>query len=157
MEFSPGTHLGSYTDRRGANAADRERDCRACNSGLYRYWKRQSRWASWSCTQRTAEQFEDAPQHPEETVEIVASVSHERVAEQMEDALQSPAEVVEADSELPKKWRSTGVGFWKIALQERISEWLPNKISRECLLCGFQLWKYRLISQGVERRRREAW
>ena len=46
-----------------------------------------------------AEQTEDAPQSPEETVEMVRSVSHDRAqqraAEQTEDAPQSPEETVE--------------------------------------------------------------
>ena len=44
--------------------------------------------------QRTAEQIEDAPQSPEETVEAVTLVPRERVqqrtAEQIEDVPQSP-------------------------------------------------------------------
>ena len=32
-----------------------------------------------------------------------------------------------------------------------------DKISRDCLLCGFQLWRHWLILQGVERRKHEAW
>ena len=62
---------------------------------------RSLRCQCWSVLQqRIAEQFEGAPQHPEETVEMARSVSHGRVqqraAEQVEDAPQFPAEVVEA-------------------------------------------------------------
>ena len=84
--------------------------------------------------QRTPEQIEDVPQFREETIDALTLVPRER-----------------AHSKLPKNWRSTGdgmpkqafaysrVGLRKIALQERIFEGMRNKISRECLLHGFQV------------------
>ena len=50
--------------------------------------------------QRTAEQTEDLPQYPEETVEAVTLLPHERVqqrtAEQIEDLPQHPEKSIEA-------------------------------------------------------------
>ena len=113
------------------------------------------------------------PQVLEETVDVGRLVLHERVqqraAEQIEDAPQSPPEVIEAVTLVPReqapqrtaeklaKSRPAFAAYWKIALQEPISAGMRNKFSRECLLCGFQLWRYWLILQGVERRRNEAW
>ena len=57
--------------------------------------------------QRTAEQIEDLPQHPEETVKAVTLVPQERVqqctADQIEGAPQSLAEVVEAVTLVPRE------------------------------------------------------
>ena len=43
--------------------------------------------------QRTDEQFEDAPQHLEETVEMVMSVSHERVQQRTDEQVEECASI----------------------------------------------------------------
>ena len=57
--------------------------------------------------QRTAEEIDDAPQSPEETVEAVTPVPRERVqqhtAQQIEDTPQSPEETVEAVTLVPRE------------------------------------------------------
>ena len=88
--------------------------------------------------QRTTEQFEDAPQSPAGVVEEVTFVPREQAHQRTAWKI---GEVPDGKPRLAFAAYS-GVVPWKIALQERIYEEMRDKISRECLLCGFQLWRY---------------